>query len=259
MYRVLSWLERRIRHLRWNYTRSGRSNRADFRVHLLCVKNPVYAKIAQVCVESFLFHHPAATVIVHCDEATVSAAEDLLGRSRRGRKASVVATFEGSVASWQEHKVDLILSMNGTSDIFIDADLRWNGPIPRPISGITLFVNEFDMTERSPYLQVVRRLAPGLTSAHMYNTSFFTFGSVDVGSDLLANVRSELECFPQTLEHSDLGRSDLDQLMRIREQIVLGVSLQIAGLQISTLKDSDTVRDGAFVESSYFGATGSSF
>jgi hypothetical protein len=176
-----------------------------------------------------------------------------------GRKASVEATFQGSTASWQEQKADLILSMNGTSDIFIDADLRWNGPLPEPISGITLFVNEFDMTERSPHLQLVRRLAPGLTSAHMYNTSFFTFGSVDVGPDLLASVRDTLRSFPETLEQSDLGKFDLDQLMRIREQIVLGLSLQVAGLQIATLKTSDGVRDGAFVESSYFGATGSSF
>jgi hypothetical protein len=93
----------------------------------------------------------------------------------------------------------------------------------------------------------------------MRNTSFFTFGGHQIETQALFDVK-QIEDELLVLIKSDLlGSIDRDQVARLSEQLALSLASEDWNTPIKTLKESDGHKDGAFVESSYFGATGSTF
>jgi hypothetical protein len=52
---------------------------------------------------------------------------------------------------------------------------------------------------------------------------------------------------------------DAVSIIRISEQIALSALVDVKNQEVNFLKKVDGYRDGSFVESSYFGATGSAF
>ena len=142
----------------------------------------------------------------------------------------------------------------------MDADLRWNGPLPK-LSELTMFVKEFTFGERAPY----PRLAAGIKSkfitneTSMKNTSFFYWGSYRPDAKDAIFVQEILRNIGEVCINQKFTQSETNSLTRISEQIALSVLVETLNIKISYLKMSDGLKDGAFVESSYFGATGSSF
>lgn len=242
----------------WRHRKSKDSNPESFVANILIVKNPIYAKVGRVCVESFLYYHPNAIVKLHVDDMTRQAVKTEILDRNISQNISMVAVPTQS-STWQEQKIDLILSLSGTSEFFMDADLRWNSRI-RTISEVTFYVNEFFLREKSPFRQIVESFRGGkYKSAMMRNTSFFTFGGHQLETQALFDVK-QIECELLRLIKSDLlGSIDRDQVSRLSEQLALSIASEDWNTTINTLKVSDGHKDGAFVESSYFGATGSTF
>ena len=229
------------------------------KVHLLVVKKPEYASIAKVAVESFTHFHPASEVVVHADEFTYNKLKQEMRLVLKRRRVSIRPTFRGDNNSWQRQKVDLLLSLNGSSDAFMDADLRWNGAIPET-GGLTFFVDEFDMSEKSPYRQLLQTLKLDLSRPiSMKNTSFFTFQGISISQEKLDAFKLAFESYPSLLMQADIGSLDRTLIGRLSEQLTFSVQSELWEVPINYLKTSDGHMDGSFLESSYYGATGASF
>jgi hypothetical protein len=92
----------------------------------------------------------------------------------------------------------------------------------------------------------------------MKNTSFFSWSGFEPDDNLLARVRElEKDIFEFATSTRDLSSS---WMARMSEQIALSLAVEeIDEIKIDYLKSSDGFKDGTFVESSYFGATGATF
>ena len=226
--------------------------------HILIVKKMIYVEMAEICFTSFLNFNRDSQVVIHCDGITFFKTQKSIKRLRLSGRINVLRDMRDDL-SWQENKIDLILSLNGTNDFFMDADLRWNGSLPE-IQGLTFFVKEFVFIDKSPYRQILHRLVPGGSSTtSMKNTSFFSFSGKNIPVEFLNHVRQKNRDFESLIELCDIGELDRLILNRLCEQIVLSVLVETWEIDIFFLKKFDGHKDGLFVESSYFGATGSTF
>ena len=141
----------------------------------------------------------------------------------------------------------------------MDADLRWNGAIPET-GGLTFFVDEFDMSEKSPYRQLLQTLKLDLSRPiSMKNTSFFTFQGISISQEKLDAFKLAFESYPSLLMQADIGSLDRTLIGRLSEQLTFSVQSELWEVPINYLKTSDGHMDGSFLESSYYGATGASF
>lgn len=255
---ILLAISRRVISVRYLFTKANSVSDATFEANLLVVKKAIYAPIAKVCVESFIHYNPNSSVTIHVDNETKEEVCRKLRRSiQRGNVKVKLIEYEEQ--SWQDSKLDLILSLSDPKKFFMDADLKWNGPIPQ-ISEITLFVDEFKFLENPFYVPLVESSwFAGYSETSMKNTSFFYWG----GYTPTPHDRSEIEHIMKNIAEltSDSGHTtNFNQsTLRISEQIALSLLVEKTGKQVGFLKKSDGFKDGSFVESSYFGATGASF
>jgi hypothetical protein len=92
----------------------------------------------------------------------------------------------------------------------------------------------------------------------MKNTSFFTWSGYEPASNLLTRVlkiEKDIHEFATAT-----GNFSSSWMARMSEQLALSLAVEeISELKIDYLKSADGFKDGAFVESSYFGATGATF
>lgn len=244
----------------WSTKKSKKISTENFHVHVLVVKKINYVKLSRTAILSFLYFHPNSKITVHCDHVTYLPVKKIL-KKYIGKKSIHILDDCDSSFTWQQSKLQLILQMNGTKDCFMDADLRWNGPISKQIRNVIFFVNEFKFQDRSPYRQLGHVIEKnfGLKNLHMHNTSFFSFGGVIIS---LVEIQKTLD-FSRDMqllcEAANLGKDDLKILERLSEQVALSVCSLNWANEIKFLKDQDAIFDGSFVESSYFGATGNIF
>jgi hypothetical protein len=251
--------ERGARSLKWRYFSSKGASEIEIRSHLMVVKNSEYVELARICIESFLYHHPKGTVTIHCDSVTVTDLRKFAGRKWTKNRIQVFEDFDYSTPVWQDQKLKLMLGLVGTNDFFIDADMRWNAP-GKFDNQITFFVQEFKLKNRAPYREIVTKSSLSrFENSTMNNVSYFSFGGKSVSSELLKNVWKIKEEWLEVVSSDLIGEDDRNGLVRLQEQVALSMASQEWSLPIHFMKQSDGHRDGAFLESSYFGATGSKF
>jgi hypothetical protein len=173
------------------------------------------------------------------------------------RKQIEILLDQEENASWQFSKLKLILDLSGSRDFYMDADLKWNGPLPK-LNATAFFVREFKLESKREYSDLLTLMkVPDLKTNSMKNTSFFAWN----GSKAPDNVAFKLIDFwnemLETIEQMSVSDQVRISLTRISEQ--LSLSALIPDSESSFIKDVDSQFDGAFVESSYFGATGTRF
>jgi hypothetical protein len=227
--------------------------------HVLVVKKCAYVSIAKICIESFCFFNPDHVVVVHVDNVTAERInESLRGLIRKNRVR--ISRVHDEEPKWQIQKIELINSISGSLSSFMDADLKWNGPLPQ-IQNVTFFVNEFQLDADEDYKWKLREVFPEKkTLGSMKNTSFFSWG----GYTLTAAQKNRIFEIENALSNSfadeKLFRDQNPGLVRMSEQLALSLAVEeMTDLKVEYLKPVDGFKDGAFVESSYFGATGASF
>jgi hypothetical protein len=251
--------ERQIYSFKWRYSRPKESSKELFIAHLLVVKNSKYSGLARVCIESFLFHHPKCSIIVHCDYFTYSHTQMILRKIVKRGSVKVILDQVDDQMTWQDQKIQLLISLNGTSDIFMDADLRWNGSIPIR-KGLTFFVDEFAMQQKSPFKEMLSLSEfANFSNPIMRNTSFFTFSGTEINDSLIEDIFRIHSLILDVVESDSVALLDRSDISRISEQLAISLAVEKWGMSIYALKVSDGHRDGKFVESSYYGATGVSF
>lgn len=224
--------------------------------HVLVVKKREYARIAKICVESFCFYNDSSRVTIYVDSVTESSVRKELSRLIKRGRVSIKSLFNED--KWQIQKIDLIFSLIGTKDIFMDADLKWNAPLPE-LKNVTFFVREYEIDKEKDLGKII---ASAIKSSgqlgSMKNTSFFTWSGYEPERNLLTRVlKLEKDIHEFATAASNFSSS---WMARMSEQLALSLAVEeIEGLSIDYLKSADGFKDGTFVESSYFGATGATF
>jgi hypothetical protein len=242
---------------RWLFLDTHLDTKKIFIAHLLVVKNTRYAILARTCIESFLYFHPKSLIKIHCDSVTYPSLRKALRPIQIRHHQQISYQIIENAKSWQENKLGLILSLSGTSDIFMDADLKWNGAIQTSLDKtITFFVNEGE----SKYLEVLSHSNFSINIpelATMKNTSFFCWGNLKLNSMEVDEVMNLFHSIQEVV----LGSSPnlLREIERLSEQIALSLIPELFERHSSFLKKSDSQFDGSIVESSYFGSSGGRF
>lgn len=240
---------------RYLHSKPKSSFEGRYEAHLLLVKNEIYASIAKVCIESFLFYNPNSKVIVHVDSKTKNASHKALKKLVSRNKVSVVQ-IDSNSASWQDSKLNLILSLGDPKKFFMDADLKWNGPINQ-LKGITLFVKEFAFKENGFYEPITRsNWFSEYSNSTMKNTSFFYWGSYKPSIEDKKQIEVLMDKIKVTTDDQTNSNDFNSSTKRISEQIALSLLVEKLNRSVYFLKEEDGFKDGSFVESSYFGATG---
>jgi hypothetical protein len=245
----------------WKYGWNSKSNKESFSMHLLAIRNTQYVQLVEICVRSFLFWHPNSQITIHGDNMTLPRLnqifKDLL--NDQSKNFVLMDVNDDVKEPWQKTKMKLILSLK-PNEIFMDADLRWNGVIPFQSRIPIFFSSEFQICEKSPYRQMIQllQLTPS-TEAIMRNVSFFSFGDFDVTESFKAEVWELWETYQNLLSSEIFGRDDRADLSRLIEQFLLSVFVPLKLGESLSLKKLDRHLDGEFVESCYFGATGFTF
>jgi hypothetical protein len=236
----------------------SKAGQREYLANLLVVKKPVYAGIAKICVESFVHFNPSCNVIVHVDSNTHKEVSRKLRKLIKRGKVSL-HLLEDQDSSWQELKLNLALNMKNINEFFMDADLRWNGQIPN-LDNPKFFVEEFLFQNREPYLSLTNsknwEFGQNLS---MKNTSFIYWGLSHPDVEYQRIVERIMVILQQYCSEASMELIEKESFMRISEQVALSVLVDYLKIPITFLKEVDGYRDGSFVESSYFGATGSVF
>jgi hypothetical protein len=240
---------------KWNIQGISEVSSPEHTVHILIVGSRDYVLLAETCIWSFLRHHPSTQFRLHVDRDLVPYVKRRL-KSLISINITQIIQVESSRKDWQALKLQIILSMNGSTDFFMDADLRWNDKL-RVLSKITAYLEEFEMVE--PFLP--SQICALLHERHpgkMVNLSFFTFSGISISE----KARNEIIALQKQISllslHENLSIQEREKC-RMSEQIALSVGLNLYSHEINSLKFSDSRNDGQFVESCYFGATGLTF
>lgn len=222
-------------------------------VHFLVVGNSVYARIVQTAIESFLFFNPRARVLIHCDPRTERAVKRSLFLVRLRHPKKVAISVTGNDEIWYKQKLQLILSLVGTTDMFLDADVRIRGPI-HSTSKITFLVRENKVASTLDFglFDLLKNeILSGEISFSTKNTTAFSWGGL-----ILAPNQIQLAW---EIYQSVVRKLFSSPELRLSEQITLSILVDALDLEVSYLKESDSQFDGSAIESSYFGATSSKF
>lgn len=255
---LLVQVNRRLLSLKFLYFKPKSTSEFNYNANLLVVKKKVYAPIAKICVESFIHFHPKSSVTIHVDSQTIAEVSRKLEKLTKQGKVKL-KMIENEEKSWQDSKLDLIISIPEPNQFFMDADLKWNGPIA-PIEDITLFVNEFKFLNNPLYSPLTSsEWFEEFSNSTMKNTSFFYWGGYVPKPQDVEMIHEIMHKIEVATANNNNDKSFNESTQRISEQIALSLLVEKTGKPIRYLKESDGFKDGSFVESSYFGATGSSF
>jgi len=223
--------------------------------HLLVLNSIEYLTLAQICIWSFLRQNPDYHIVLHSSRNLVGAAKRRFATLIRNDRLTLIELEESSLA-WQTIKLEIILSMNGTRDVFMDADLRWNDSMPA-LRGVTAFLQEFEINKKSVSSRILEIL-PDVNQVHMMNLSFFSFGDLILNQSIILEIKNLQKKIVRLSQISNLSVFDQSSI-RMSEQISLSVVLTRHQISCHFLKLVDSRNDGSFVESCYFGATGLGF
>jgi hypothetical protein len=226
-----------------------------YTIKMLAINSKNYVLLAETCIFSFLRFHPRSFFELHVDPELEIYAKQKFRSLIRSNNIEIKVLRERR-EFWQTTKLEIILGMNGTSSIFMDADLRWNGILPK-ISGITAYVEEYEISSSMLHSKV-KELMPDSNFIRMANCSFFGFDTVNVDGDLLNQIR-ELELQINSLQKMFPESQQLLAQSRLSEQLSLSYILRKNDKTISYLKIKGERNDGDFVESCYFGVSGLTF
>jgi len=242
----------------WKSRKSPFASNETFRTHVMLTKNIEYVDLAEVCFFSFLHHHPNTQFIFHCDEITMEYAIKKLSLCSGNTGVQFEKISNRSGLNWQEQKLEIILSLSGSSDLMLDADLRWNAALEKR-EEVLFLVKEFNFKDKSPFREIVKNTNIGGVNASMKNVSVFSFGGFKLSDADVDLIRQTLQQYREIVDSKIVGNQDKADIGRVIEQFVLSVCSEKWQKMIGYVKEADKPFDGGIVESCYFGATGGKF
>ena len=241
---------------KWITSEQSGTSQTELIGHVLVVKNQKYAQVARICIASFLHFHPSSRVVIHCDGTTIKSMKKNAKFGIHAKRVRIVCDQDSDIP-WQDSKLHLILALNGSRDFVMDADLKWNGSLEK-LDGVTFFVRENPYNSNKNYELLFKALGiESRSNEYMKNTSFFSWSGLNYPQQDFESLETLLSRIYKESKKLEVPVEDQTSLVRISEQLAL--SLFIRDSEAFYLKDTDAQFDGSFVESSYFGATGTRF
>lgn len=229
-----------------------------FEVNLLIVKNVSYVNLAYDCIRSFLAFHPNATFTIYVDLATSARMIERLKR-RNILEVCTIIWINDTKKVWQEMKLDIILSQSGTKKLFMDADLRWYGPLPK-INEVTFLVDEGPLMKSKIFKQVIESNESFNTEAHMLNVSFVALNGKVVSPEVQTKIKDTCENYDKIIRVAVGDAKEIELVGRLREQFAISIFTHEISSHYALLKKNDSRADkDALVSSCYFGSTGLNF
>jgi hypothetical protein len=230
------------------------SSKSSKQCHFILLRKKEYVFISKFAIASFLKFNPDYRVIVHCDSLVEIYARKLQYLFPRSRLSVVVdQPSQGFVYSI---KGNFLLRLQGSFDIFLDADTRCNGRLPEIVKPMTL-VAEFPYYSNRKWAAILREC--GLEENirfFLLNVSAVSWAGCHYGVSPEDFADWEKKWF--AIDWSNILREDqIPYFQRFVEQVFVSNIFQRGPIQ--TLKDADFVADKGIIESSYFGATGYRF
>lgn len=246
-----------IQILIWRFGK--KRNRSQFRtVHILLVNKKEYIKISRVCVYSFLFHFPNSKLILHTDDKLEKKVARIYKNLIKLGKIEIAKDLSNDWP-WQKSKLNTILKLNGTSDFYMDVDLKWNHNVTFPRKPF-FFVKEFSFSEIEEF-----NLLNDFIKKHkdinmfMCNTSVFSFNDILFSENIVNEIRQFFDELRNIISDLETDSKKSENLIRLSEQIAMSLLYSIKPQEFDFLKIKDDRLDGSSVESAYFGATGLGF
>lgn len=227
-------------------------------VNLLVVKDLKYIDLAYDCIRSFSAFHPNSKFKIRVDDVTSAAAITRFKGGHLSNKCTFVNVID-SGKKWQEMKLDIILSQSGTNELFIDADLRWYGPLPA-IQEITFLVDEGPLSKSEVFLKIFEANKEFDSAAHMLNVSFVAFNGTIILPEVQRKIQETCENYDEIIGRAASDIRNIEMVARLREQFAISVFVHEICSHYSVLKERDNRAERhTLVSSCYFGSTGLSF
>jgi len=250
LLRVLTRIKNilRITAILWSKkSKNSRLVASNFRY--LVINNFLYQQAFVTSYISLLRHADGLKVCAYVDEAI----------SRSLKRESILLPIKKSLeliqiteSDWRKAKLEIILDMGGTHDVFVDADTQFHEAPPQ-IHGVQVLVNEGNKLTSSPYRSVLQEIL-GVQSKkviYMLNTSIFSWGGILISDEDKNQIRRIFIALDSKLEN--IGKT------RLAEQLALSAFVQLNELTFHAWKLTDGLMDGILVDSTYLGNTGRVF
>lgn len=248
---------RKVLLIKWRHLRKKKIGPEKV-AHVLAVKNPEYIKIAEVAINSFIFHNPESSVVLHCDKATSELAKSTFRQLIKRRQISIEELRDAD-QDWQRLKLNLLQYISRQErNFYMDCDVRWNGRLNLS-NNCAYFVEEFSLSEKYPYKELLSLLNLSQNGFTMCNTTFVYLFPGNFTKTELNLLLSYQNSILLACEEKTFSGEDVTQLKRLSEQLAFSIFVKLSGKHFVPLKKKDGHMDGSFLESSYFGATGIKF
>jgi hypothetical protein len=229
-----------------------------YEVNLLVVKDLKYIDLAYDCIQSFLAFHPNSKFEIHVDEVTSASTINRFTRRNLADKCTFINIVD-SRKKWQEMKLDIILSQSGTHKLFLDADLRWYGPLPT-IKAVTFLVDEGPLSKSDIFLKILKSNPEFNSESHMINVSFVALNGVTILPEMQQKIRETRKNYDAIISQAVHDSKDIEIVARLREQFAISVYAHAISPHYSVLKERDSRAERhTLVSSCYFGSTGLNF
>lgn len=207
---------------------------------------------AKYSISSFLKFNSEYQVILHVDQALYPKARIL--SFLFGNSVRVIQDQSGLIEPL-DAKAKLLIELQGTFDIFVDADTRWNASLKLNES-ITVMTIEFLLQSDATWKNILSELNLKQSDFSMLNTTFFSWRGNDLGVSYKEYSDWKKAWTEIDWKALELGTLEIT-LKRLCEQVFMSYILRYK--QVVALKDRDAISDGGILESSYLGATGHRF
>ncbi len=222
--------------------------------HMLVCKRREYVAISKFAIASFLRFNSNYKILLHSDREQLQNAKKL-SVLFPGSRFNVIHDIPDSGYPY-ELKGQLLLSLQGTHDIYLDVDTRTNGSLPNISAPLTL-VAEFKMKDNINFSRILRELdLSHFENCYLLNVSIVSWAGHDFG---ISGDEFSVWCrkYMQIDWNSFLSSEQIPYFKRFVEQVFMSIKMQERGFQV--LKEKDRVGDKGLIECSYFGASGYRF
>jgi hypothetical protein len=213
--------------------------------HFLILKNPIYLNAGIIAIHSFLARNRNYIAVIHTDNELYANVREFAENSIYRERIEIIRSH--AEIHWTEKKYELLMSLQGKKDLYLDVDTRCNKKI-KIGNEVTCFVDEGNILEQPPYSEILRQF-PAVefpNKSQMLNTSFFTWNG---------------HRLPEKIHGNDLYRELFEVASafakeRLSEQIAISMLVTNYFPEYEKLKKQDKSFDKGVIESSYLGATG---
>jgi hypothetical protein len=220
-------------------------------LHILCVNRKEYLKAAMLCANSAWQFRPDLKVSLHMDLKMYPEYVKRARRFHRPDRISVVPVEEGK--TWQYLKIN-VLSQLSSDDHFCDADVKWNGALPKLLSP-TFYLKEERLSKNSQYQDLLGYMQITDSSLFMVNTTFVSLKTTSNSRLLSQRALHFLEEIEKFVSFQESQGIMVAKVKRLSEQLAISIAAQeiFAESEIEYLKIQDKPMDGGLIESYFIG------